>query len=109
MAYDEAARQFSFRVPEGLVVRVDRCMLGHRETGLDVTRAGVVRLLLKHAQDASSAGSIFCSVAACPSTVLAAESSLRFLRSISGAPLRSCTGAPAKSVDAFAQGTFGRT
>ena len=53
MAYEEAAKQVSFRLPDGLVMRVDQCMLELRETGLDVTRADVVRLLLKHALDAT--------------------------------------------------------
>jgi hypothetical protein len=51
MASDEAARQFSFRLPESLVERVERCMAELREAGLEVTRADVVRLLLKHALD----------------------------------------------------------
>jgi hypothetical protein len=50
MAQD-AARQFSFRLPEGLVERVEECTEEIRATGLDVTRADVVRLLLKHALD----------------------------------------------------------
>ena len=53
MAEQEAAKQFSFRLPEGLVVRVERCMTELQEAGLEVTRADVVRLLLKHALDAT--------------------------------------------------------
>jgi len=53
MAHDQAARQFSFRLPEGLVERVERCTEETREAGLEVTRADVVRLLLKHALDAT--------------------------------------------------------
>ncbi len=53
MAEQEAARQFSFRLPEGLVERVNVCMNELRDRGLDVTRADVVRLLLKHALDAT--------------------------------------------------------
>lgn len=46
-----AARQFSFRLPTALVARVDTCT-GHMQTaGLEVTRADVVRMLLKHALD----------------------------------------------------------
>ena len=51
MAQDESARQFSFRLPESLVDRVERCREDMCSTGLDVTRADVVRLLLKHALD----------------------------------------------------------
>jgi hypothetical protein len=53
MAQEQAARQFSFRLPEGLVERVERCTEEMREAGLEVTRADVVRLLLKHALDAT--------------------------------------------------------
>ena len=53
MAQEEAARQFSFRLPEGLVERVEQCMTELRAAGLEVTRADVVRLLLKHALDAT--------------------------------------------------------
>jgi hypothetical protein len=47
----EAAKQFSFRLPEALVDRVEACAKTMRTTGLDVTRADVVRLLLTHALD----------------------------------------------------------
>ena len=47
----EAAKQFSFRLPEGLVERVEGCADEIRASGLEVTRADVVRLLLKHALD----------------------------------------------------------
>jgi hypothetical protein len=40
----EASKQFSFRLPEALV---------ERAAGLEVTRADVVRMLLKHALDAT--------------------------------------------------------
>lgn len=50
---EEAARQFSFRLPEGLVGRVEECADEIRKAGLDVTRADVVRMLLKHALDAT--------------------------------------------------------
>jgi len=53
MANEEAARQFSFRLPGDLVERVENCMEEMREAGLEVTRADVVRLLLKHALDAT--------------------------------------------------------
>jgi hypothetical protein len=49
----EAARQFSFRLPEDLVERVEDCAEEMRTAGLDVTRADVVRMLLKHALDAT--------------------------------------------------------
>ena len=53
MAHEEAAKQFSFRLPGGLVYRVERCMAELQASGLDVTRADVVRLLLKHGLDAT--------------------------------------------------------
>ncbi len=49
MANVEAARQFSFRLPEPLVARLEHCLDHLRSTGLDVNRADVVRLLLNHA------------------------------------------------------------
>jgi hypothetical protein len=54
MAHQEASKQFSFRLPEGLVHRVERCANDIRASGLDVTRADVVRLLLKHALDTTN-------------------------------------------------------
>jgi len=54
MAQAAAARQFSFRLPEPLVARVEQCMEQMQAAGLDVTRADVVRLLLKHALDATN-------------------------------------------------------
>jgi hypothetical protein len=51
MAQEVAAKQFSFRLPEGLVDRVEQCTQELRGAGLEVTRADVVRLLLKHALD----------------------------------------------------------
>jgi hypothetical protein len=53
MAHEEIAKQFSFRLPEGLIERVERCTEDLQATGLEVTRTGVVRLLLKHALDAT--------------------------------------------------------
>ena len=47
----DASRQFSFRLPEDLVERVEQCAQELRQSGLDVTRADVVRLLLNHALD----------------------------------------------------------
>lgn len=47
-------KQMSFRLPEELVSRVEECMSTMRGAGLDVTRADVVRLLLKHALDATN-------------------------------------------------------
>jgi hypothetical protein len=49
----EASKQFSFRLPEALVQRVELCAEGMRAAGLDVTRADVIRLLLNHALDAT--------------------------------------------------------
>jgi hypothetical protein len=51
MAPAETTRQFSFRLPEGLVHRVEDCLAKARATGLDLTRADIVRLLLRHALD----------------------------------------------------------
>jgi hypothetical protein len=50
---NDAARQFSFRISDSLIERVDRCMAELQAAGLDVTRADVVRLLLRHALDAT--------------------------------------------------------
>jgi hypothetical protein len=50
----DAARQFSFRLPDSLVQRVERCADGLRDAGLEVNRAAVVRLLLTHALDATA-------------------------------------------------------
>lgn len=47
----EASKQFSFRLPEDLIERVEQCTEGMRAKGLEVTRADVVRLLLNHALD----------------------------------------------------------
>jgi hypothetical protein len=47
------ARQFSFRLPDGLVERVEACAETIRARGLDATRADVVRLLLAHALDST--------------------------------------------------------
>jgi hypothetical protein len=51
MASEEAAKQFSFRLPGGLVERVNECLQHLQAAGLEVTRADVVRMLLKHALD----------------------------------------------------------
>jgi len=51
MMTEGAAKQFSFRLPGGLVQRVEDCMYGLRDAGLEVNRTDVVRLLLKHALD----------------------------------------------------------
>jgi hypothetical protein len=48
-----AARQFSFRLPQSLVERVEACAENLRDAGLEVNRAAVVRLLLTHALDAT--------------------------------------------------------
>jgi hypothetical protein len=50
----EASKQFSFRLPEVLVQRVEECAFEMRAKGLEVTRADVVRLLLNHALDATN-------------------------------------------------------
>jgi len=50
----EASKQFSFRLPEALVERVEYCTQEMRQIGLDVTRTDVVRLLLNHALDATN-------------------------------------------------------
>jgi hypothetical protein len=51
MAQDAASRQFSFRLPGALVDRIEDCTDTMRSTGLEVTRADVVRLLITHALD----------------------------------------------------------
>jgi hypothetical protein len=53
MAQEEASRQFSFRLPEGLVERLEECTGQLQDAGLEVTRADVVRMLLRHALDAT--------------------------------------------------------
>lgn len=50
---EEASRQFSFRLPQSLVERVEACANGIRASGLEVTRADVVRLLLNHALEST--------------------------------------------------------
>jgi Arc/MetJ-type ribon-helix-helix transcriptional regulator len=47
----DATRQFSFRLSDALVGRLETCMEKIRESGLYVNRADVVRLLLQHALD----------------------------------------------------------
>jgi hypothetical protein len=42
-------KQLSFRLPKPLVDRVDRCVRESEASGLDLTRADVVRLLLNYA------------------------------------------------------------
>jgi hypothetical protein len=49
----QASRQFSFRLPTGLVQRVEDCADAMRDQGLDLTRADVVRLLLNFALDST--------------------------------------------------------
>jgi hypothetical protein len=49
VAQSEISRQFSFRLPGELVEQVENCADSLRAQGLEVTRADVVRLLLKHA------------------------------------------------------------
>ncbi len=48
MAQTAASRQFSFRLPEALVEKIEECTATIRAKGLDVSRADVVRLLLSH-------------------------------------------------------------
>ena len=49
----DASKQFSFRLPKSLVERVEQCADGIRASGLEVTRADVVRLLLNHALEST--------------------------------------------------------
>jgi Arc/MetJ-type ribon-helix-helix transcriptional regulator len=49
MAQSDASRQFSFRLPDALVDRIETCTDNIRSRGLEVSRADVVRLLLNHA------------------------------------------------------------
>jgi hypothetical protein len=53
MTKGKPAKQFSFRLPENLVSRVEQCMETLRDAGLDLNRADMVRLLIKHALDAT--------------------------------------------------------
>jgi len=50
----DVSKQFSFRLPETLVERVEHCAQQMRQSGLDVTRTDVVRLLLNHALDTTN-------------------------------------------------------
>jgi hypothetical protein len=51
MAYEQQAKQFSFRLPAVLIERLEACIDTMQRAGLDLTRADVVRLLLNHALD----------------------------------------------------------
>jgi hypothetical protein len=53
MTHETAAKQFSFRLPGDLIERLDHCQQELQATGLDVNRADLVRMLLKHALDAT--------------------------------------------------------
>ena len=53
MTQSNVLKQFSFRLPEALVEQVEACADHIRAQGLEVTRADVVRLLLKHALEAT--------------------------------------------------------
>jgi Arc/MetJ-type ribon-helix-helix transcriptional regulator len=46
-----ATKQFSFRLSDALVERIESCMAQIRKAGLYVNRADVVRILLQHALD----------------------------------------------------------
>ena len=46
-----ATKQFSFRLSDALVERIETCMAQIRKAGLYVNRADVVRILLQHALD----------------------------------------------------------
>jgi hypothetical protein len=70
-AHKEAAKQLSFRLPEGLIDRVERCTEDLQAEGLEVTRADVVRLLLRHAWTQPNASSNSSSVERLPRGVLA--------------------------------------
>lgn len=48
---DTATRQFTFRLPDALVERVESCVERIQSFGMPITRADVVRLLLSHALD----------------------------------------------------------
>jgi hypothetical protein len=47
----DPTRQLTFRLPEPLIERVENCVDHFQRTGLNVTRADVVRLLITHALD----------------------------------------------------------
>jgi hypothetical protein len=53
VAQTNVLKQFSFRLPEALVEQVEHCADHIRAQGLEVTRADVVRLLLKHSLEAT--------------------------------------------------------
>ena len=47
----EPTKQLAFRLPESLIERIEECLSRTRGTGLNLTRADIVRLLLTHALD----------------------------------------------------------
>lgn len=51
----ERTRQLAFRLPHGLIERIDSCEEQARETGLNLSRTDVVRLLLTYALNKSEA------------------------------------------------------
>jgi hypothetical protein len=49
---DQATKQLTFRLPESLIERVESCVASiQKQSGLTVTRADVVRMLLTRALD----------------------------------------------------------
>lgn len=49
---EEVTRQLTFRLPETLIERVEDCLTRmQQKSGINLTRADVVRMLLTHALD----------------------------------------------------------
>ncbi len=48
---EQSSKQYTFRLPDKLVARIDECLERIRATGLTVSRTDVVRMLIKHALD----------------------------------------------------------
>ena len=48
---ERGSKQYTFRLPDKLVARIDECLERIRGSGLTVSRTDVVRMLIKHALD----------------------------------------------------------
>jgi Arc/MetJ-type ribon-helix-helix transcriptional regulator len=48
---EQPSKQYTFRLPDKLVKRIDECLERIRGSGLTVSRTDVVRMLITHALD----------------------------------------------------------
>lgn len=53
MTSEQRTRQLAFRLPHGLIERIEACEQQIRQTGLNLSRTDVVRLLLTYALNKS--------------------------------------------------------